>query len=138
MLRAAFAEVGSRTDAGQSHFLHVALHGFPIDDEPWPQRCGDAPRAIEGMGRVDLVNPMLDRDFFRRWPDRSVIQTGPTETQQLGLRLQREGRRLPFEQRQALSVTQGRDQIFFGARRLGSSSVQSLHTVHPVPFGGRT
>ena len=65
------------------------------------------------MCRIELINPMLERDFFRGWQDRSVIQTGPTETQQLGLRLQREGRRLPFEQRQALSVTQGRDQIFF-------------------------
>lgn len=108
-----FAQVGTGTDACQTHFLHVALHGFAIDDELGSQVRGNAARAIEGMRRVELINPVLDCDFFRRRWERLVIQTGPAEPQEVRLRFQREGRRLPFDQGQALSVTQGQDQIFF-------------------------
>jgi len=33
MLRVPAAEIGSRTDAGDAHFAHMALHGFAVDDE---------------------------------------------------------------------------------------------------------
>jgi hypothetical protein len=75
----------------------VALHRFAIDDELGPEHLGDLARTVERALSIDLVNPMLDGNFFQRRRLTLVIQPGPIESQQLTLRLEREFRRVAFD-----------------------------------------
>lgn len=109
MLLVPSAQVRPRSDAFQAHRLHVALHRFAIDRELGAQGRRSPPQAIEGMRRVNLINPVLDGNFFRRRWDGLIVQTGPAEPQELGLQLERQARRRPFDRGQSFSVTLGRD-----------------------------
>jgi hypothetical protein len=49
------------------------------------QQHGQLARAIEGMGGVQLVNPMLDRHFLRRGQSGLIVQAASADAEQFGL-----------------------------------------------------
>ncbi len=122
MLRIAPAEVRPRTDAGDAHLTHMALDGFPVDDEVIVllEHDRDAARAVRWVVGVNPINGMLDGDFLGRGRDRLIVQTAPTQAEQLGLLDQRQLGLTPVDQGKALISGQGRGQIFFVATRPGS------------------
>jgi hypothetical protein len=69
----AFAQIGSGTDAGDTHFAHVALDRLAVDDQLGPQHRRDLARAVERPGGVDLVDAPLDVQLFGRGRRRLVI-----------------------------------------------------------------
>jgi hypothetical protein len=114
MLLPAFAQVGTGRDAGDPHLAHMALHRFAVHPEVGPKGHSDASRAIEGMGGIDLIDPMFERHLFRRGRHALVVQPTPIQTQDVGLGLERE-RALgsPFDQGEPLTPGQVGSQIFF-------------------------
>jgi site-specific DNA recombinase len=61
--RMALAEIRPRTDAGQPHLAHTALHRLAGHRHLLVrmQMGRDAPRAVEGIRRVNLVDGVLER-----------------------------------------------------------------------------
>ena len=80
MLAVAPTQVRPRGDPGDAHLPHVPLHRLAVDRQSVAsQLCGDAPRAIERILRVERVDPVFDRHFFERRSTGMVVQTGTTE-----------------------------------------------------------
>ena len=104
-----FAGVGPRDDAGDAHLAHLALHPLAVE----PQDRRDLARAVERVGRVQLVDAALEGQFFRAGQHGLVIQAGAVEAEQVALGGQAQVGLFPFQQRQALSAGQVRGQIFF-------------------------
>ena len=104
-----FAGVGTGHDASDAHLAHVALHQLAVE----PQDHRDLARAIERVGRVQLVDAALERQLFRAGRHGLVIQAGAVEGEQVALGGQVQFRLFAFQQRQAFSAGQVRGQIFF-------------------------
>ncbi len=82
MLQGAFAQIGSRADASNPHFAHIALHPLTIDDPVrFQQRHRQLARAIKWMGGVQLVDAVLDRHFLRRWRNGLIVQAPAADAQ---------------------------------------------------------
>jgi len=64
-------------------------------------------------GRVDFINPVLERDLGRLRPCRMVIETGAAQAQQFRLLGEWRCIACALKQRQTLRPRQGRGQIFF-------------------------
>ncbi len=89
------------------------MHRFAIHNERGTQRLGDLARTIEWTCRINLINPMFDRDFVgRRWLT-LVIETRAIESKEFALRLEREPRRVAFDERPSFIPGEIRCQIFF-------------------------
>jgi hypothetical protein len=58
------AQVGARTDPGQAHLAHIALHPFAIDNPLRPQQRRDFARTVEGMGGIEFINPVFDSNLL--------------------------------------------------------------------------
>ncbi len=55
-----------------------------------PQLRSEPPRTVKRAGRVDLIDPALERDLFRRDCLRPAVQTRTTHAQQLALHRRRQ------------------------------------------------
>jgi len=90
MLGQALAQVRAWCNASDAHFAHRALHTLAINRSKLRrEQHRQLARAIKRMGGYDLVNPMLERHFLRRWRDRLVVQAPSADTEQVGLRTER-------------------------------------------------
>lgn len=106
MLQITLAQVGARADTSDTHLPHVALHRLAVDRQPLPSQCdGDAPRTIERVGSVELVDPMLKGDLLCRWRHRPVVETRTAQPEQLRLHAQRQFNGLALDEGQALGST---------------------------------
>ena len=83
-----FAGVRSGTDAGDAHLAHMALNRLAVDRHLRLQQHGELARAVEGTGRVQLVDAPLEVEFFRAGRHRLVVQAGTVEAEQVALGLQ--------------------------------------------------
>ncbi len=121
MFQVASAQIGARTHPGNAHLTHMALHGFPIDEQLVVtfQNDGDAPRPIRRVGRIHRVNRMLHGHLLGRGRDGVVVQASSAQRQHVSLRTKRQGGRRAVEQLQPLTPCQGRGQIFFEPGHLG-------------------
>lgn len=65
VVEAPLAQVRPRANTGYPHLLHVALDSLTVDIKTFPTKLGgNAPGAIEGTLGVNLVDVVLDGDFF--------------------------------------------------------------------------
>ena len=114
MLAIAPTEVRPRSDPGDAHLAHVPLHRLAVDHQRVAsEMCGDPSRAVEGVLGIERVDPMLDGDLFERRSTRPVIQTGTTETQEVGLNSPRQLRLVTFHECETLVPIQVAGQVFF-------------------------
>ncbi|GHO79190.1 hypothetical protein KSD_69610 [Ktedonobacter sp. SOSP1-85] len=61
----AFGEIGAGIDSDQPHLVHMPDDRFAIDLHPFPlELLCDSARSIAGMVGGDLINPMLECNFF--------------------------------------------------------------------------
>jgi len=65
------------------------------------------------MLRIELVNPVLEANFLRRWRDRLVVQAGAIQAQQFSLNGDREFGTIPVQESDTLFPRKLRGQIFF-------------------------
>ena len=92
MVACPLAQIWPWRNRRDPHFPHIALDTLAIGR---PKRLGqyyrELARAIEGMRRRDLVDPILDRHFLQWWRDGLILQAqrGSGSTQQVSLGAQR-------------------------------------------------
>jgi hypothetical protein len=84
---------------------------------PLKHRC-DLPRAVEGPGGVNLINPVLERHFLRTRTDRTIVEARPAYPQQLRLDAQRQFALFSFDQSDPFISPQRDGQLFFHPRDL--------------------
>ena len=109
-----FAQVRPWTDAGDTHFPHVTLAGLPVDQKAISAYllC-DAPRPIERVVCVQLVNLMLYLHLLGRWRDRLVVQARSVQTQQVSLDRHRKIRVVSLQEAHPFISRQAPGQLFF-------------------------
>ena len=94
------AQIRAGINRGDPHLAHVAVHGVAAALPPLtPQGDGDPPRPKERIAGVDFIDPVFDRDLHRRRPRGLIVEAGPTDLEQFGLRDQGEPRVLAVDQR---------------------------------------
>ena len=75
VLQVALAQIGARIDCHDSHLPHIASYGVFVNTVPFAiHDGGNLSVAQERFLGVQLVNPVLEAYFLRRWRDRLVIQ----------------------------------------------------------------
>src|SRR4051812_27038528 len=103
-LHGAAAQVWPWHNPGNTHLAHIALHTLAVD---WRkvrmEQHGQLARAIKRMGRVDLVDAMLDRHFLQRWRFGLIVQAPAADREQLGLGVERERVSVVLNQRAPLA-----------------------------------
>jgi hypothetical protein len=84
----------------------MALNLFAIDELPLAlQLSGDAARAVVGVGGVEFINAVFERDLLHRGGHRAIIEATPADREQLGLDGDGEGPLVPFDQCSSFSLT---------------------------------
>jgi hypothetical protein len=109
-----FAQIRARTDAGDAHFPHVALHSLAVDKNAVSaQLFCDAPRPVERVVRVQLVDLMLDLHLLWRRSNRLVVQACSFQTQQVSLGRQWEVWVVSLQESHPFISRQAPGQLFF-------------------------
>lgn len=80
------ADIRARGYASNAHLAHIPLHPLAIDGTKFRfQHHRQLAGAVKRVGGIDFINAVLDRHLLRWWRYGLIVQTAPTDAQQVGL-----------------------------------------------------
>lgn len=114
VLQRSFAEIRTWMDSFDAHFPHGSLNPIPAHDESFPgKNRRNAATSEERPAGADLVDPVPKQDLLGRGKDRLIVEPGTGDTQQHGLRGERELWIVKVDKTLSIAMAQAIPDFFF-------------------------